>query len=267
MLRKFKKIKSTSLVLGVCVLAVSGSTFASVTPPVNCPPGVAKQNISKYWKGSQASMGFSNSTGNSTDTSLTSAMLVKFTNTNIANSLSGTAEYSSSDKGVTKEKYYIDNQFDYYFKDSMQQFLFLDNNATFDEFSPYYYTWVNSAGYGISPLNIGRFSWVLQAGPGWRQLQERLTKKTTNYFIFNTQSTMNYAIDKAGRNKLSEVLIYNVGQPFDYLSSNSSLVMQVLGHLSFVLSYQLEWVSKIPKGSANTKKLDTTTTANLVFTY
>ena len=145
--------------------------------------------------------------------------------------------------------------------------MFIDSNSTFDLFSAYNYVWVSSAGYGLSPLSSKRWNWTLRFGPGWRRLRERLNNLTSDYLIFNTGTTLAYTIDKEGKSKLSEALIYNVGQPFDYFATNTALSMQIMQHLSAVLSYQLEWSSKIPAGSNYTKLTDTQTAVNLVFTY
>jgi putative salt-induced outer membrane protein YdiY len=219
------------------------------------------------WKGSQASVGFTSNTGNTTDSSLNSAALVKYTHKSIANALSATAAYSSNKDGVTKEKYYVENEFDYNFLDSHKQFLFLDTNATFDLFSAYTYAWVTSAGYGLSPILTKHWNMTIHLGPGLRALQDRQTKIKSDYAILNTGGSLAYIIDKDGKSTLSEAVVYNIGKPYNYLSTTTSLTMQIMQHLAAMISYQLQWTSKIPEGSNHTDLTDTLTSMNLVFSY
>ena len=220
-----------------------------------------------HWDGSQVILGFTDNGGNTIDDSLSSSLIIKYAQKHLANAFTTTADYSSNDKSVTKEKYYVENEFDYNFLDQHKQFLFVDTNSTFDLFSAFNYVWVSSAGYGLSPIATARWNWTLQFGPGWRRLRERANKKTSDFVILNTGSTLSYTLDEDGKSKLSEAVLYNVGQPFDYFSTNTALSMQIMQHLSAVLSYQLEWTSKIPEGSDHTKHTDRQTAINLVFTY
>ena len=237
----------------IILAAVVSTTFADKHP--------------SHWDGSQVVIGFTSNSGNTVDNSLSSSLLIKYTRTNVVNIFTTTAAYSSSADGVTKEKYYVENEFDYNFLDSYKQFLFFDTNSTFDLFSPYDYVWVTSSGYGLSPVANSNWNWKLQLGPGWRRLRDRSKRTTSDYLILNTGSKLSYTLDKSGKSKISEAVIYNVGQPYDYFSTNTSLAMQIMQHLSAVLSYQLEWTSTIPAGSSHTKRTDTLTAVNLVFTY
>ena len=125
-----------------------------------------------HWKGSQATVGFSENAGNTSDTTLNSAIGLDYARTHVTNKAGFDLQYSSSNKGITKEKYYVENEMDYLFKGSHQQFLFLDTNATFDKFSPYDYVWIVAGGYGLNLVQRGRFTLATQAGPGNREVRE-----------------------------------------------------------------------------------------------
>lgn len=250
----------TVFIFCICLLGCMGILLASQATP--------KAQSSWYrWKGSQATVGFSENAGNTTDTTLNSMIGLDYARTHLVNKAMANLQYSSSDKGVTKEKYYVENEIDYSFKDPYQQFLFLDTHATFDKFSPYDYVWVVAAGYGLNLVQRGRFTLSAQAGPGNREVREYATQQVTNYPIVNTKTTATFLLDKTGGNKLSEVLTYNIGKPYDSLTSLSSVTMKLKTHFSAVFSYQVDYTSKIPAGDEHTSKVDMTTTANLVFTY
>jgi putative salt-induced outer membrane protein YdiY len=226
----------------------------------------ADQQVSN-WHGTLASLGFTENGGNTTDTSLNSSVLIQYTYKHLANAFKTTAGFSSNKDGVTKEQYYVENEFDYNFLDAHKQFLFFDTNSTFDRFSAYKYAWVSSAGYGLLPLLTEHWSLTMRAGPGLRMLQDRKTKVTSEYPILNTAANLAYTLDKDGKSKLSEAVLYNVGKPYNYFSTTTALSMQIMKHLSAILSYQRQWTSKIPAGSDHTDLTDTLTTMNLVFSY
>lgn len=230
-------------------------------------PAPVAQGAWHRWKGSHAAVGFSENSGNTTDTTLSGAIALDYARTHVTNQAIADLQYSSSDRGITKEKYYLENEMDYLFKDAHQQFVFVDTNATFDKFSPYDYVWVVAGGYGLNLVQRGRFTLATQVGPGNREVREYSTQKVTDYPILNTKTALTFLLDQAGENKLSETLTYNVGQPYDSLTSLSSVVMKLKTHFSAVFSYQLDYTSKIPAGSTHTQKVDMATMANLVFTY
>jgi len=290
---RFKKIIFSAFILGISCTAPAATSDSSVSPSVDKKDSVSsktdkqdnkKEDDSKaesstpssprhwsgdisprHWTGSNAQFGLVMDTGNSSDTNFSSALNLKFHAAPWLNIFQVSAQYSSAEGGVTKEKYFAMDQLNYSFSKTRKSFVFMNSNFTEDKFSPYNYQVIGSAGYGRDIVKTKNFLLNVQAGPGVRNNKVRVTEETDTNLILTTASYLNWKIAKSV--VLSEQLTYDVGPPYNYLKSVTALTNKIIGNLAIQVSYTVEYYSDIPLDSTNTKNLDTTTNITLVYNF
>ncbi|WP_423063133.1 DUF481 domain-containing protein [Candidiatus Paracoxiella cheracis] len=224
-----------------------------------------KKKKKSPWNGTNAQLGYVVNTGNSNNSNLSAGLNVLYNKPKWANTFQANAYLNKSLGVVTKEQYFLTNQFTYYFTKSRRNYIFSNFRFIEDRFSPYEYQVVFSAGYGRELIKTKRFTLSAQAGPGIRHDFIRTTRIYDNHLILSTAMTMNWQI--TSKVALSEQLNYDIGPPFDYLNSVTALTATLAGHLAAQLSYTVQYYSKIPMGSSNTEKTDTITNIALVYNF
>lgn len=217
------------------------------------------------WKGTNAQLGYIVNTGNTDNTNLSAGLNVLYTKQKWANIFQANAYLSRSMGVVTKEQYFVTNQFNYYFNSTQKNYFFSNLRFVDDRFSPYEYQLVLSLGYGRDLLKTKNFTLSAQVGPGMRHNFIRTTRLYENHLILTTGMMMNWQINS--RIALSEQLNYDFGRPFNYLKSVTALTASLAGHLAAQLSYTVQYYSAIPMDSTNTKKTDTITNIALVYNF
>jgi len=220
---------------------------------------------SNPWKGTNAQLGYIVNTGNTSNADLSAGLNILYTKTKWANSFQANAYLSRNMGVVTKEQYFVTNQFNYYFNSARKNYVYSNLRFVDNRFSPYEYQVVFSVGYGRDLVKTKNFTLSAQVGPGMRHNFIRTTRLYENHLILTTGMMMNWQI--SSKVSFSEQLNYDFGQPFNYLKSVTALTASLAGHLAAQLSYTVQYYSTIPMDSVNTKKTDTITNIALVYNF
>ena len=247
--------KIRSFLLGLCLTVFAISSWAHA---------VKKRN---YWKGSTASFGFNESTGNTNTSSLNGGLNIVYTQAHWKNTANLTANYGR-DKGVlNQEKFFIQDQLNYAFDKKQTNFIYVNSNNTFDKFSPFVYQINNVAGYGRKIINSKKVILSVQAGPGW--LHSRARNEPIdgihNLLSFNPSTSFTWNISK--NNTYNITATAQLAKPYSYYKLNTALTNNIFKHLATSLTFQLEYYSNLPPETTKTFKLDTITSVNLVYTF
>lgn len=224
-----------------------------------------KKKKKNPWNGTNAQLGYIVNTGNTNNTNLSAGLNVLYNKPKWSNTFQANVYLNKSLGIITKEQYFVTNQFNYYFNGMRKNYIFSSLRFINDRFSAYEYQIVFAVGYGREIVKTKHFTLSAQAGPGIRHNHIRTTHLYENHLILTTALTMNWQI--TSKMAFSEQLNYDFGQPFDYLKSVTAFTATLTGHLAAQLSYTVQYYSVIPMGSPNTKKTDTITNIALVYNF
>lgn len=217
-----------------------------------------------HWKGSNALVGWVQTTGNTNTANLNGQVTTIYTAPRWNNNMQIQGQFNR-DNGVTsKEQYFFQNQFNYNLSETSKKYLFFNGNATMDLFSAYSYQVVLSAGYGCNLIKNDKVVLGVQAGPGLRRNKDRTTKQVDNNGVGTVSANFTWNMTK--KTVFTQTATANLGTPYNYYKAVSALTAQIAGHWNWQLSYTLEHYSIIPPGSAFTDKTNTTTSIGIVYT-
>ena len=175
------------------------------------------------------------------------------------------ARYETDESIVTREKFYGANQLSYFLNPQHSQFLYANVNVTNDQFSPYVYQTITSAGYGRKFIQTNTFSLTVQAGPGYRRSKNRTTRDVNDNFVLAAQADVCWKINDDV--KFTQQVIDNLGKEYNYIRSTTALTSKLTQHFAMEASFTLDYYSNIPANMNRFKKLDTTTMLGLVYNF
>ncbi len=221
------------------------------------------------WAGTQVSLGLVINTGNTNTTNVNAGAVINYAKGPWNNNAQATAQWGRDSGVLTKEKYFLQNQLSYLFGKAQRNYGFVNGTGTADEFSPYEYQAIVAAGYGREVFKTDKFNLKLQSGPGFRRnVQKKTTlgpSKVMNGAVLSSEAKLAWQVTKSGQ--FSEDLRYDYGSPYNYMRSVTAFTNKIIRNIAMQVSLTLDRYSKIPAGSLNTKKLDTTTSLALVYTF
>ena len=254
------------LLIFLAVSLLSVSVFADETQAKNADdasqPAVKKTPEKSPWAGSNVQFGFVMNTGNTDAKNLNGALVLDYTKGKWQNTTNIAGQYNTGRTGTDKEVFSFKNQGEYKFRP--KDYVFLKVDSTFDRFSPYNYVVLEALGLGRVIYESEKFKIVLQAGPGGRHVRVRSSKRIRNDVILDSDARFVWNItDKA---TFKETLNADFGSPYNYYQSDTSLTTQLIGQLGVQIAFSVQHYTRIPPGSKNTFKTDTTTTIGLVYT-
>ncbi len=249
---------------GEKALSVSGSAKTDQDDTEGKAEKGGKKLVSP-WAGSNAQLGLIINTGNTDNTNLSGGVKLLYTKAPWTNLTQLDMQFSRSQGSTTKQRFFGMDQANYSFSRSRKSFIFGNANYTQDKFSPYDYQGIIAVGYGRDLIKSDRFTLNVQAGPGIRFDDVHGPGGYEQNVILSTASSINWNITK--NCTLTEQLGYDMGKPYNYLKSVTAVTNKLTGNLAMQISYTMEYYSVIPFGSANTKKLDTTTNIALVYNF
>lgn len=215
------------------------------------------------WKGSNAQLGAVVTTGNSNTTNLSGGLNLAYKKGPWQNNFQANLQFASSNGSTTQQQYFAQNQLNYNWGCN---FIFGNINYTQDQFSPYDYQIVTSAGYGRTLVKTDKVNLSVQAGPGLRTNSIKIAQQPSqvnNHLI--GVAGLNFAWQITDSVNFTENVTYNFGQPYDYLKTVSALTNKIIDNLAVQISYTTEYYSQIPLGSSNTQNLDTYLNLSLVY--
>ena len=243
--------------LALIILSVCSINWAFATATKTPPPSV--------WDGTNASLGFSTSSGNSNVTNLTAGLLLQYTKGVWQNTFTGNINYAESAGDVTKEKYTAGNQTQYTFSPKTNSYIFFNNTLSVDEFSAYDYQFVASAGFGHDIVRKKYLSWSLQAGPGVRFNQPTSNHHIEERVILSTGSTIDWHITQLG--ELKQATTANWGRDYSYIDNTVSFTNPITDHIALSVVWEVDHYTDLPPDSSDTHKTDMTTSVNLVYNF
>lgn len=246
------KIQQISFFIGLC--------FA--IPVIGACPGA---NSACIWSGSQIQFGLNISTGNSNTTEVTGAINLDYAKNHWANDLDASGDFAKSNGVLSQQKYLFQDQVKYGFNTTRRHFVFARASWIEDYFSPYLYQTTYATGYGRDLINTERIILSMQIGPGYRYDVVRGSGDLEDRIIGTAQINLNVKIGDSAQFK--QLLQYESGPPFQYINSNSAFCTKFSKHWSTQIAFNLAYYSRIPPRSSHTQKLDTATTASIVYNF
>ncbi len=224
-----------------------------------------KANENSPWDGSNAQVGLTANSGNTQTTDINTGLNVNYAKHKWKNVFNFTTQIQKNGGETSKEKYFAQNQTNFNFGDSYNQFIFLNANTTMDKQSPYTYQIVGAAGYGLDLIDKEKFKWSIQAGPGFRTNKNRSTNTSEDKYATTAQTMLDWKMSK--NVDLNEALNAIWGQPSNYYKSVTGFTNKITGNIATSVSFTVEHYDKIPPGSKNTHKTDTTTAISIVYNF
>ena len=121
-------------------------------------------------------------------------------------------------------------------------------------------------GYGRDWIKNDKFQFSTQVGPSYRDsLADAVGAKHQHDFGGSFSLIMKWCCFAHG--KVEEDFDYTVGKPSNTIKSVSSYTDNLSEKLALSLTYTINAVSKIPQGTSQTKKVDTSSAVNLVYSF
>lgn len=259
-------MKKQALVAAAISLAVvSMNGFAA-----SCTSAATTKKLTDKisWDGSQASLGLSINTGNTDSSSANGEFDLVVAKHRFTNALSIKGQYGKSNGVLNKEQYSISEQPQYSFNDNPNRnnYFFINTLYQENKFAAYEKMVNGTIGYGRDWVKNDCIQFSTQLGPSYIYDQEPPPQKKSNSSLGVT-ATVTFVWNVTASAKLSEVVKDSFSKITNHLDSVTSFSNKLIGNLAVSLSFEVEHWSKIPADSPNTKKTNTTTTVNLVYTF
>ena len=219
-----------------------------------------------HWLGSFASFGFSNLTGNTQVLSLNGEINLLYTKKKWTNQFNASLNYGEDRGSVNKKRYFFQDQANLFLGKGKKNYLSLLANNSIDYFSPYNYVTTIATAYGREIIQSKKLTLSAQTGPGFRRTKERVNGDVFNRLIVRPQIQMVWKITPDTH--FVETASVEIGKPYRFYQSTTSLTNKILKHLATSISFQIEHYSSLPPNEKeDDKKTDTITNVSLVYTF
>lgn len=209
-------------------------------------------------------LGYSNSTGNTVNSALNSAIHVEYSPKLWQYLLDLTAQTKSANHVRTGEKYTESFQARYHFK-PRENYLYGLAQAIQDPFATYTQTALASTGYGWTLIDNCRFYLLWQLGPGMRYQKLSGSGQQTTRFVGFTQASFTWYITKT--TSLNQSFDVETNKQNTYWQSKTSIETKLIKNFGLNISYQMDYNTNIPLESANKYKLDTSTVVAIIYNF
>ncbi len=216
----------------------------------------------KRWEGG-VELGYTDTTGNTEDTSLKTAADVTFRTGQWRNVFHVDTLYNETEGDSTAEKYYATNRLGWLFtrRDYIWQSLSYEN----DHFNGFDYTASAAIGYGRNLLDYESMDWLLEVGPGYRKSKldgDENSGDDEGEMIFRIFSQYQWRFTETSM--FDQELSSEIGDNETISRSVSSLSVQIIGSLLMKLSYEIKHSSDVPDDK---EKKDTITAVTLLYKF
>jgi putative salt-induced outer membrane protein len=223
----------------------------------------------KRWEGG-VELGYTDTTGNTEDTSLKTAADLTFRTGQWRNISHFDTIYNESEGDSTAEKYYATNRLAWLF--TRRDYIWQSLSYEDDEFNGFEYTFSAALGYGRNLLDYETMDWLLEFGPGYRFTETEDTKdefgvitaegEEEDEVIFRIYSQYQWRFTETSM--FDQTLSSEIGEDNTISRSISALSVQVIGSLIMKLSYEVKNSSEVPDDKENT---DTITAVTLLYKF
>ncbi len=233
---------------GLALLGILGTAHAGDTKPID-----------PSWKGS-VELGIVTTTGN-TDTQTINVKAKAMTEReNWRHAMSVEALNASDQSNTTAERYVLNGQSDYKFREF--NYFFAMVNYEDDRFSGYDYRVSEALGYGRRVIHKEALTLDLEIGPGGRQ--SKLSGTGQNQDEVTLRGAAKLAWKISDTSSFTEDLTSEVGEDATITKSVSALTAQINGSLATKITYTVKNTSDVPVG---VEKTDTITAVTLVYSF
>lgn len=216
------------------------------------------------WSGN-VQFGFNGSSGNASASNLDGKFNLAYKRNKWQNTLALEAIRNTSKGKTSAQRFTTALAINYY--NTSHNFLFYNNNNTYDKFTPYDISITNAVGIGRRLLTNTTKTLTLdvQAGPGYRYQRAADTHEVNKGLIAALGSTLNWQLTKI--TTLNENITVQAGRDNTQTQSKTALSTQIFGNLGLQIGFTVTLNSIIPFKSKNTKHTDYYTSVNLLFAF
>lgn len=215
------------------------------------------------WSGSVQFGGNAN-TGNSTSYNYDAAINLEYKKSKWDNNYGATGQIGGSNEGLTSRNYDVNAQSKYFFAPPLR-YVYVLTDINTDSFSPYYYVWGISSGYGRRLYSGYSITLDLQAGPGNIRTKQRTNNQLRNEFVIYTGGLLSWKMNQLLT--FTENTSYQYGEPTRYIQSVTAINSKIMDNLSLQWSYTVKHTTYIPPDSKNTKKTDTISAISVIYFF
>ncbi|KAA3641022.1 MAG: DUF481 domain-containing protein [Proteobacteria bacterium] len=211
------------------------------------------------WSGA-GQLGFSMSSGNSDNESLTAGLLLERESEKWINGFTLDVVRASSDGEDTAERYTLGTRNGYKFDDDD----YIYNNTRYDKdnFSGFDYTITTSFGWGHQFADGDNYKFSTEIGAGYKieALDADRTENTGAVFV----GKVNYMRALTETMKLTEVFLVESGADNSFFQNDLGLKFKVNGQFSVKLAHQYRYNTDVAPGKVSH---DSLLSANLVYDF
>ncbi len=242
-------------------MRIQFQTLLFITATVFIFPVMAAEEDtnSGEWSGS-GQLGFSMTSGNSDNESLTAGLLLERESNKWVNNVNLDVVRASSDGEDTAERYTLSTRNGYKFDDDD----YIYNNTRYDKdnFSGFDYTITTSFGWGHQFADTEDYKFSTEIGAGYKieALDVDRTENTGTVAV----GKLNYMRALTETMKLTEVLLVESGSDNTFMQNDLGLKFKVNGQFSVKLAHQYRYNTDPAPGKTS---YDSLVSANLVYDF
>lgn len=224
-------------------------------------PAIAadEDNSSGEWSGA-GQLGFSMTSGNSDNESLTAGLLLERESLKWVNSFNLDVVRASSDGVDTAERYTLSTRNGYKFSDDD----YIYNNTRYDKdnFSGFDYTITTSFGWGHQFADTDDYKFSTEIGAGYKieALDADRTENTGAVIV----GKLNYMRALTETMKFSEVLLIESGEDNTFMQNDLGFKFKVNSQFSVKLAHQYRYNTDVAPGKVS---YDSLVSVNLVYDF
>lgn len=258
--------------VSLLALSLFCSTAAWAQEP-QVPTDPAAAITPSPWSGSGGELGFASAHGNSTTESLNAKLRARYTDGDWIHSLDLTGLRSSATYTRTNDDGSIDrysqttsNRYTGAAGSALQLGEHRQLTATLryerDDFATYDRVATFGLGYGTRLIDGERMYLDAQIGPGVRRAHDAVEDRDENGLIGRGLFDFKYAI--TGNTDLLNTLLVESGEYNTFAQNDLGVSVAMNNHFALKAAWQMRHNSQVSEGS---KRTDTLTTVNLVYTF
>ncbi|HRQ65837.1 MAG TPA: DUF481 domain-containing protein [Xanthomonadaceae bacterium] len=227
------------------------------------------QARAETWSGT-GELGLVISRGNSNSETLNTKLGLSREHERWKHSLAVAALRSERDGDRTANRWELGGKSD--FKMSEVSYVYGTMRYENDDFAPFDYQWTAALGYGRKLIDSERTKLSFEAGPGYRRARPRdlispisgapIEQDVESDLILRAGGNLTYRISDT--TELSNTTLVEAGDENTFLKNELGVQVRINARLAMKAGYQLRRSSET---SGDTRKTDTLTTLNLVYSF
>ena len=208
--------------------------------------------------------GFQLNTGNTSSTSFNGRTNMVYDTSKAKQEMTLKGFFSSDEKRTTSEKYELQLQSNYKLSTG---YIFAQGDFTWDRFGSYTKVSTVSSGYGFDAISANKVKLSLEFSPGYRynlpiETDQEPTPSSNSEVILRSAARFSYKLHEYS--SVDANLTAENGGDNNTLTLDASYKNLVFKDWAFKVGVNVKYTEVVPEG---TKKTDTVTTFNLLYTF